>query len=459
MAAAPDPMVDVMNQLATLTAANAALQGQVTNLQPVVPAPAPITFARTPALMGQTNLLDFKKKADLSVYAEGKSPVFEGDERFDIKSETLGPFLKRLHKKATDQGWNDPNNAQQIVLFDITHNGATIKIDITKSYGRINLTELKIQCERFMTGVDAQHRANQNNQMMQESIWGSLTMRAQQSLSQYEPEYIVGGVICGPLLLKVIIRSATMDSRSTISILRAQLNDIDSFAAGVSGDVEKITEFFTDNLDRLNASGANLDDEVDVLFKGLKAVPCEEFRSYILRKEELYTDGTLNITAKELAIVAQQRYALLKTKGTFMKSQTIDHEIVAMRAEMVDLKGKLALSKNVEQAGTDKKGDDTKKKKQKKDEEWKRIPPKAGEPVIKQIRNKDFHWCEHHMAWTVHRPSDCRLSGSTQVAGSATPTNANPSPNGVTAASATFTAESILGMLGSSLGALDDSDY
>jgi hypothetical protein len=130
-----------------------------------------------------------------------------------------------------------------------------------------------------------------------------------------------------------------------------------------------------------------------------------------------------------------------------------------MRAEMVDLKGKLALSKNVEQAGTDKKGDDTKKKKQKKDEEWKKIPPKAGEPVTKHIRNKDFHWCEHHMAWTVHRPSDCRLSGSTQVAGSATPTSANTSPTSVMAASATLTAESILGMLGSSLGALDDSDY
>jgi hypothetical protein len=100
-------------------------------------------------------------------------------------------------------------------------------------------------------------------------------MRAQQSLAQHEPEYSFGGVIYGPLLLKVIIRSATMDSRSTISILRSQLNDIDAYAAGVNGDVEKITEFFTDNLDRLNASRKNLDDEVDVLFKGLKAVPCE----------------------------------------------------------------------------------------------------------------------------------------------------------------------------------------
>ena len=82
-------------------------------------------------------------------------------------------------------------------------------------------------------------------------------------------------------------------------------------------------------LERLKASGANLDDEVDILFKGLKAVPCEEFRNYISRKEEQYTDGTLSFTAQELVIVAQQRYALMKTKGTFMKSQTIEHEIVA----------------------------------------------------------------------------------------------------------------------------------
>ena len=63
--------------------------------------------------MGQTDIPDFRKKADLSIYAEGKSPVFEGDERFNLKTETLGPFLKRMHEKTTDQDWNDANNLQQ----------------------------------------------------------------------------------------------------------------------------------------------------------------------------------------------------------------------------------------------------------------------------------------------------------------------------------------------------------
>ena len=96
--------------------------------------------------------------------------------------------------------------------------------------------------------------------------------------------------------------------------------------------------------------------------------------------------------------MAQQQFALIKTKMTFMESQVIEHEIVAMRAKMVQLKGKLALSKNVEQAGTKNTGDGTNKQRQKRDAAWKKVPPKSNEPTTKKIGKKDFHWCEHHMA-------------------------------------------------------------
>ncbi len=76
-AARGDPFAALVSQVAALTAANAALQ------------PTPATYARTPALMGQSDLLDFRKKADLNVYTEGKSPILEGDKQFDVKTETL----------------------------------------------------------------------------------------------------------------------------------------------------------------------------------------------------------------------------------------------------------------------------------------------------------------------------------------------------------------------------------
>ena len=73
--------------------------------------------------------------------------------------------------------------------------------------------------------------------------------------------------MCRPLLLKIIVCTATVDSRETISIICAQLNNIDAYAAGVNDDVEQITAFFTENLDWLKALGENLDDEVNTFSK------------------------------------------------------------------------------------------------------------------------------------------------------------------------------------------------
>ena len=99
-----------------------------------------------------------------------------------------------------------------------------------------------------MTGSNANQQASQNNQMLQECIWNSLTPLVQWWLVQYETEYTLGHHLCGPLLLKFIMQMATMDSRATISILRSNLNDISSYAVGVSGDVEKIMAYFTKNV-------------------------------------------------------------------------------------------------------------------------------------------------------------------------------------------------------------------
>ena len=63
------------------------------------------------------------------------------------------------------------------------------------------------------------------------------------------------------------------------------------------------------------------------------------------------------------------------------------------------------------------------------------------------------------MEWTVHLPADCRLNGALNAKGSVTPTTANLPPAGVTAAAATFTSESIMSLLGRSVGMTADSDY
>ena len=94
-----------------------------------------------------------------------------------------------------------------------------------------------------------------------------------------------------------------------------------------------------------------------------------------------------------------------------------------MAAKIQKLKGQLKLDPKLTQiAGGGNKGKDggkrrakknkkdtSNKRKQKEDEAWKRVPPKVGDPKTKKHGELTYNWCIHHMAWTVHKPSKCKL--------------------------------------------------
>jgi hypothetical protein len=75
-------------------------------------------------------------------------------------------------------------------------------------------------------------------------------------------------------------------------------------------------------------------------------VPCHNFRSYIKRKQDAYTDGTLTLTHKELIMLATNKFNLLKQEGTW-GAKSPDGKIVAMQAELTALKGQFQLAPNL----------------------------------------------------------------------------------------------------------------
>jgi hypothetical protein len=163
-------------------------------------------------------------------------------------TEELAMYLTALDKHALDMGWSHSSNPQQIVLFDLLlpDGTTTIKINIIKEYAHITMSQLNFQCARFMTGVDKEMHANQNNHMMQKCMWDSLTTEFQLKLATYEKEYTMDGLICTPLLHKVIMHVATMDSVATIKLLREQMDNLPAYAVEVKGDVDAITAKFND---------------------------------------------------------------------------------------------------------------------------------------------------------------------------------------------------------------------
>jgi hypothetical protein len=138
-------------------------------------------------------------------------------------------------------------------------------------------------------------------------------------------------------------------------------------------------------------------------------------------------DGILTITHKALMASAKRKFGWLKIKGKWGANLPGDEKIVAMTAEINTLKGQLkldpklsAIIKNGKEKGN--KGDKgekgkkwknkkntSNKKDQKKGKVWKRAPPKDGKKKTQEVGKFTFNWCEHHMAWTAHKPSNCEL--------------------------------------------------
>jgi hypothetical protein len=145
------------------------------------------------------------------------------------------------------------------------------------------------------------------------------------------------------------------------------------------------------------------------------------------RQHDDYLDGKLTITHEALMASAKAKMGYLKLKGKWGAKSLDNKKIVAMAAEINALKGQLklnpklsAITKEGKKKGN--KGDKgekgknwknkkntSNKKDQKRDETWKQVPPKEHEKKEKQVEKYTYNWCKHHMAWMVHKPSDCKL--------------------------------------------------
>jgi hypothetical protein len=146
-------------------------------------------------------------------------------------------FVESLTRRATAMGWN--TGSKQITTFT---NRSGKAVDIIKEYGQIDEVTLKTACEHFCKAGegDAESRAKQNNIMLAVCLGKSLTAEAQARLLTYRSKYTFDGVEYAPLMYKIIMRLATIDTHATTQVLRDNLNNLRVFAATVNGGIIKI---------------------------------------------------------------------------------------------------------------------------------------------------------------------------------------------------------------------------
>jgi hypothetical protein len=109
-------------------------------------------------------------------------------------------------------GWN--HGAQNITKF---LNRDNLTINVVRHYGQISKVDLNSGCEELCKagGMHFQGRATQNNHMMVQCLKKSLSVAALACLEPYQSQYLFDGVEYGPLMYKIIMRLATINSIAT----------------------------------------------------------------------------------------------------------------------------------------------------------------------------------------------------------------------------------------------------
>ncbi len=340
-------------------------------------------------MLGTKDLIDYSSKRGSDIYKQGIAPLDDKafTNGFNMTAGQAVVFTEAFLNCTTAMGWNKVS--KQITTFN---NSSGVAVDIIKCYGQIDEATLKTACERFCkTGeVDAESRAKQNNTMMSMCLNKSRTATAKASLLTYRAEYTFDDVEYAPLMYKIIMRLATIDSVATTQTLRDNLQNLGMFAVTVKGNIDKVNAEFDTNYSQLLAQGATLDDPIGILFEAYLLVPCYNFTKYIGTKHDEYLDGNLtSLTHQAMMSMAKRKFNFLKTKGKWGAKSPDDKKIVAMATEIYSLKGQLKLDPKLSAIAGNKKGDiksskkknkknTSNKREQRKDEAWKKEPPKAG---------------------------------------------------------------------------------
>jgi hypothetical protein len=260
--------------------------------------------------------------------------------------------------------------------------------------------------------------------MMVSCLSKSLTAATQAKLLICRNKYTFDGVEYTPLVYKLIMRLATIDTVTTIQALQENLQNLGTFSAMVNGDIAKICGEFGNNYSQLIVQGATLNDPIGILFKSYNVCPCSNFMKHIGHQYEDYLDRRLTgITHKTLMTSgATRKYNWPQMKKMWGAKSLNDEKIMAMAAEITALKGHLKADKKL--GDTLKEGGKKKKKgnsmmknnkkngdkaKKKEDEEWKTVPPKDGNKKSKVVGKYTYLWCLHHMVWCMHLPTNCCL--------------------------------------------------
>jgi hypothetical protein len=374
---------------AAATAAAAAAAGN----PPPPPPPGPLPFVLAPAHSTQTYVA--------LTTGEGKKHFKGGSEPLNAKAfdftdtSDLQLFLDLLMKKSQVWGW------QAIFSIPVTIGTTTTTHNLLKEFGVIPMEAIR---DHVLTYYATQTKAAQDSFVSCQCLLGSISLDFLKTLAVDAHQYhlpainAVGDLGSGPLLVKLIISKAHVDSRSTISYIRKALTELDTKMVELDSNVEEFNLYVNQQVRDLSSRGQTSSDLLVNLFKGYKSASDDKFFDYINRKESDYDEGG-DVTETSLMAGALVKYKARKLTQSWGKPTKEQNQILALTAQLEKMSSKKGPNPPA------KKKDSNKENKW----AWKNVQPKEGEPRTKTFEGKEYHCnCKFHPGkWVCHTTEEC----------------------------------------------------
>ena len=376
---------------------------------PVVPAQGP-SFSLTPGQANVAQFIDYTTATGIKLWQESTAAL---PNKFSAEGHDANQFCEALLERAEKSGWN--RAPSDIITITVNNQG----INLLTEYGRITTDDITANA----TYMGMQNRLAQNDAQMYHCIKNSLTPEAERKILAERESYHINNVPSGPLLFKLLMQKAIIDTWATSSLMRENLSNLDSYITTVKSDIEEFNRYVKMNYQGLQARGERCDDIMVHLFKAYLVASDREFVTYIKLKKMEHEEGRNRYTPEELMTLALNKYAILHKQNLWNTKSPEEEKVLALTSKVQKLSdANLKLTKYLE----DKKNKNTKKGSNKKGKEdkdekwaWKKKPPKSGKPWTKKFNEKTYHWCKWHKAWVVHDPATCRLRAESETSNNA----------------------------------------
>ena len=396
--------------------------GSVASAAEVPPLPG---FALVPG--AGPDIIDYSTKAGIALFGQATRSLYQDPaDLFNVDSAGLQTFLALLQHRGTTCGWD----------FDVPEDTdaplENLK-NLLTNHGQFTMEHLRTFSGNF---VHNQSRAAQMNMQIVKCILSSLSLPGFRKIQTWHASWHhtqgLHTVPAYPLLIKIIIREAFIDTQATTRILREHLSSLPAKLEDFKGDIEQLNAFVKVTQDQLSARGETTTDLLANLFKGYLSSRDPSFRRYIEKKQEDYDDGTA-FTVDGLMNSASNKFKLLVESGKWMAPSDEQAKIIALEAKVnkFENKGKSSTTSSSGKANPKKFGSG---KSSKKSGPKKEIPAWMtkwpGKDFVdanrtKQVEGRTYWWCRVHKRFCMHQTNQCKLAKS-KASGSDDKSN-NPS--------------------------------